>query len=254
MLTKGSHDDVLIISFIYHWPVVRWSLLQRRWEGHIHQWSMLHRRCKSSKHKTIVELILGQNRRLWTNIKPTLGWCLVIAGGETLTTGHYSTICASPLNTRRIPNVVLMLDQRRRRWSNIKSTLARCILFTVRDTDGCWAADNCAFWRSPFWEAHGDCPPPPSVIVSMYHHKIIFNVGDTVTTSHLVTGYATTFIVSWNLSDWHNYTWSVKVSRKYYKLLSHFCYYYDYDCDDVCIFNNKKYWISSDLLILFWIG
>ena len=106
-------------------------------------------------------------------------------GGETLTTGHYSTICASPLNTKRIPNVVLMLDQRRRRWSNIKSTLARCILFTVRDTDGCWAADNCAFWRSPFWEAHGDCPPPPPA--SSYQCTISKSFLMLATLSQLVT-------------------------------------------------------------------
>ena len=35
--------------------------------------------------------------------------------------------CSHPAKTRRCPNVVLMLKQRRRRWPNIKTTLGQCL-------------------------------------------------------------------------------------------------------------------------------
>ena len=38
-------------------------------------------------------------------------------------------------NTRRSPNVVLMLCQRRRRWPNIKTTLGQCLVYTCYSTN-----------------------------------------------------------------------------------------------------------------------
>ena len=38
-----------------------------------------------------------------------------------------------PTNTRRSPNVGTMLDQRRRRWSNIVPTLGERLLFAALD-------------------------------------------------------------------------------------------------------------------------
>ena len=40
-----------------------------------------------------------------------------------------SAIFHIPANTRRWPNVGLMLGQRRRRWANISPTLGQCIVF-----------------------------------------------------------------------------------------------------------------------------
>ena len=34
-----------------------------------------------------------------------------------------------PANTRRLPNVGTMLDQRRRRWANVVLTLGECFVF-----------------------------------------------------------------------------------------------------------------------------
>ena len=41
---------------------------------------------------------------------------------------HHGNFRGERANTRQQPNVDLMLDQRRRRWSNIKSTLGQCFM------------------------------------------------------------------------------------------------------------------------------
>ena len=62
--------------------------------------------------------VLGQRRRRWPNINPTLGQLPVFAGKV----GNLE-------NFRHCPNVGLMLVNRLRDWHNIKPALAQRLLF-----------------------------------------------------------------------------------------------------------------------------
>ena len=102
----------------------------------------------STKHWIDVGLMLGQRRRRWPNIKPTLFQCLVFAGSLSpeahcqlslvcqscvhhLLYNHilYDCISKSPVSTIHCYNADLMLGQRRRRWTKIKYPLCQCLVF-----------------------------------------------------------------------------------------------------------------------------
>ena len=70
-------------------------------------------------------------------------WADVVAGGPTLKEHWFNLsflLCGScwrtivyynhPANTRRLPDVILMLVQRWRRWTNIQITLVPCLVST----------------------------------------------------------------------------------------------------------------------------
>ena len=58
----------------------------------------------------------------------------------------YLHVSSNPANTRRWGNVGFMLGQRRRRWANIKPTLAQRLVF----------AGNTIIWRIRTFEHKGE--------------------------------------------------------------------------------------------------
>ena len=90
---------------------------------------------------------LGQRRRRWPNVVPTLGKCFVFAGTVLKRSQFYSATCPSDnqspsstvANTWCWPNVVLLLGQCRRRWvSEHNVALCRHLYFISRDSSEWW--------------------------------------------------------------------------------------------------------------------
>ena len=74
-----------------------------------------------------------------------------------------------PGNTRRLPNVVLLLRQRHRRWTTIKTALGQCPLFAgmVRVVLGQYnPALSCIFGNLVL--QHHSCRPISGLLLSLY--------------------------------------------------------------------------------------
>ena len=76
--------------------------------------------------------MLDQRRRRWADVVQMVYKCFVFAG----TVGYNIQFIirmnhASPANTRDTPNVGLLLGRGNRRWTNIKPSLGRYIVFAV---------------------------------------------------------------------------------------------------------------------------
>ena len=70
--------------------------------------------------------------RLWVTYTVLATRGLIMASSHqqlTVKQCHQKVTVCVPANTKRWTNADLMLGQRRRRWTNIKSALVRCILF-----------------------------------------------------------------------------------------------------------------------------
>ena len=83
----------------------------------------------NTKHPSNVGLMLGQRRRPWTSIAPTLDQRVMFAG--MLATG------ANPANKRRSSNVVLKLGQRHKLRTNIIRTLGQLLLLILMNVMCC---------------------------------------------------------------------------------------------------------------------
>ena len=80
--------------------------------------------------------MLGQRRRRWTDIRSTMVQRIVVlcyttmcrvdeADSRTTVSGHGACCELSIDSIGRSINIVLMLDQRRRRWANIRTALVQ---------------------------------------------------------------------------------------------------------------------------------
>ena len=67
--------------------------------------------------------MLGRLRRRWLNIKTTSGRHLILMAISELISAYLL------LSVRHWPDVVLLLNRRRRRWPNIETALCECLVF-----------------------------------------------------------------------------------------------------------------------------
>ena len=80
-------------------------------------------------HRPYVGSMLDRRRRRWTNIKPTLGQCIVL------------TVITANRNVQPKYSV-LVLGRRRRSWANINTTLRQRLVFIGRESQQKWAINR----------------------------------------------------------------------------------------------------------------